>query len=89
MKYRISAGYVQIRKTVSPPAEFLDIVQDCHHILQGHLCESGMAAERVDVAMFATLITGFGDVQLKSKIIHDIEKWPPGFRGPFDSFLVP
>ena len=88
MEYRVPAGYVQIGQAIGPSAEFLDIIQDRYHVLQRHLRESGMAAEGVDVAMLATLIAGLGDMQLECEIIHNIRKWPPGTRGPFDSLLV-
>ena len=39
--------------------------------------------------MFATLITGFGDVQLEGEIIHDIGKWPPYSEGRLIHFLSP
>ena len=89
MQYRVPACYVQIGKTFGLPAEFLDVVQDRPHIPNGHLCEFGMAPQRVDVAMLAALIAGFGDMPLESEIIHDIESGPLDSGDRLIHFLSP
>ena len=69
MKNRITTGYKEIRESVHLTTNLPCLVNYIDYLIKWHLNQFIMSL-RENIAVFASLVTTIGDMELKCKVVH-------------------